>query len=43
MYSTCFPTALQKTQKKEIPSNYHEFCSEEVHNKKHPIKKNFDV
>jgi hypothetical protein len=43
MYSTCFPSALQKIQKKRIPSNYHEFWSEEIHGKKHPEKKNFDV
>jgi hypothetical protein len=39
MHSTCFPSALQKTQKKEIPPNYQEFWSIEIHNRKHQKKK----
>jgi hypothetical protein len=35
-----FSKFFAKDPKKEvIPSNYHEFWSEEVHNKKHPKKR----
>jgi hypothetical protein len=34
-----FQAPRKRSQKKEIPSNYHEFWSEEVHSKKHPKKK----
>jgi hypothetical protein len=37
-----FGSDEQKTQKKKVPSNFHEFWGEEVHYKNYP-KKNFDV
>jgi hypothetical protein len=33
----------KRPKKKKIPSNFLKFWSKEVHTKKHPKKKNFDV
>jgi hypothetical protein len=33
----------KRPQKKRRPSNFHWFQSKEVHSRKHPKKKNFDV
>jgi hypothetical protein len=33
----------KRPKKKRRPSNFHEFWNKEVHTKKHPKKKNFDV
>jgi hypothetical protein len=37
MFSTSFPSALRKTEKKGKPSNFHDFWNE-VLSKKHPKK-----
>jgi predicted transcriptional regulator YdeE len=39
MYSTYFQSSSQNPKNKEIPSNYYEFWSKELHSKKHQKKK----
>jgi hypothetical protein len=34
---------FKRSKKERRPSNFHQFWSKEVHTKKHPKKKNFDV